>query len=228
MNRSQQKPPFRIKICGVTSVEDALMIAAAGADAIGLNFYSESSRCVSHIEANFICQDLPPSIRRVGVFVNASVEEIRSTYQQLHLDFVQLHGDETLEFVKQLAGLPVIRAFRLRPADTEAIQQHIVEMRNAVNNLRAILLDAYDAEQFGGTGRQVDWDVVNQLDRLADLPLVLAGGLNPETVGNAIENVRPDAVDVASGVESAPGKKDRQLVEQFVAAASKAFEGFAV
>lgn len=224
MNRSQEKPPFRIKICGVTSVEDALMIASAGADAIGLNFYSESSRCVSHIEANFICQDLPRSIRRVGVFVNATVEEIRSTYQQLHLDFVQLHGDETLEFVKRLAGLPVIRAFRLRAADAENIQRQIVELRNAADNLRAILLDAYDAEQFGGTGRQVDWDAVNELDHLDDLPVVLAGGLNPETVGTAIEKVRPHAVDVASGVESAPGKKDRQLVEQFVAAASKAFQ----
>ena len=203
-----------------------MMIAAAGADAVGLNFYSESSRCVSHIEANFICQDLPRSIRRIGVFVNAPVDEIRSTYEQLHLDFVQLHGDETLEFVKQLVGLPLIRAYRLRPANVEEIQRQIVEMRNSVTNLRAILLDAYDAEQFGGTGRQVDWNAVNQLGCRDDLPVVLAGGLNPETVGAAIEKVRPQAVDVASGVESAPGKKDRQLVEQFVAAASKAFEEF--
>jgi phosphoribosylanthranilate isomerase len=208
----------------VTSVEDALMIAAAGADAIGLNFFSESRRCVSHIEANFICHDLPRSVRRVGVFVNASADEVRSTSQQLHLDLVQLHGDETPQFVQQLAGLRIVRAFRLRSDNVDAVRRQIEEIRAATMSLRAILLDAYDPEQFGGTGRGIERNAVKQLYLHSDLPFVLAGGLTPQNVAEAIATLRPDAVDVASGVESEPGKKDRQLVEEFVAEAVAAFQ----
>ena len=219
---------FKIKICGITNLEDANAAFESGADAIGLNFYPQSSRFVSHLDANFICQDLKVDLQKVGVFVNASKEEIESTAEHLRLDFVQLQGDESIEFVSSLRGLKVIRAIRLPDAAEtnescaiEQLSQIASDYANKCPNLSAVLLDSFDPENYGGTGKTIDWSSLDSLDLAVSL--ILAGGLNPENVENAIELVNPDAVDVASGVEKQPGIKDRELMEGFGRNALTAF-----
>jgi phosphoribosylanthranilate isomerase len=215
--------PFRIKICGITNLADAQFAAQCGADAIGLNFYERSSRFVPHLDASFICQDLTLTVKRVGVFVNADPREVRETAEQLSLDYVQLHGDESLEQVAALRGLRVIRALRIGDQTPESIEA-VIRQWAELNQVQAILLDALDATHYGGTGRRVDWEAVAKLSSIDDLPLILAGGLNAECVAEAIRQTHPAAVDVASGVESAPGQKDQEKVSRFVANAIQAFQ----
>jgi phosphoribosylanthranilate isomerase len=221
----ERMAPFRIKICGVTLPEDAAAAAEAGADAIGLNFYRGSPRYVDPRQAEAIIAALPPGLSKVGVFVNSGANELRQTAEKLALDYVQLHGDEPAEFLGQLNGLPIIRAFRFGMQGWQALVEYLAECRSLKALPMSILVDGYSSSgDYGGTGQSPDWQAVRQFHDLGThLPLILAGGLNPSNVAQAIMTVRPMAVDVASGVESRPGKKDWVKVSDFVAAAREAF-----
>ena len=215
---------FRIKICGLTSTEDARMVSAAGADAIGLNFYSPSPRSLSVDTALQLVDAVPDSVARVGLFVNATDDEVCRAFDHLRLDFIQLHGDEPPEYLLALGGRPVIRAFRLGPGGLAPILEYRAACALPEVNLQAVLIDAYNPHFYGGTGDTADWEgLAAERTRLQDLPLILAGGLSDTNVADAIFKVRPDAVDTASGVEQATGHKDANRVRAFVQAAQQAF-----
>jgi phosphoribosylanthranilate isomerase len=214
---------FRIKICGITSVEDALIVARAGADAIGLNFYPRSRRCISFDTAKEIVAALPKEIVKVGLFVNSPPADVCQTYSDLSLDLIQLHGNEPPEYLAQLGDRPVMRAFRIQPGSLHPVIEYLALSRELRAAPKLILLDSLVAGQYGGTGKTADWTIVRQYAAQPGLPpLVLAGGLTPQNVTEAIAAVRPFAVDVASGVESNPGRKDPAAVEAFVRAARAA------
>jgi len=200
----------KVKICGVTSVDDALMAAEAGADAIGLNFYPRSPRCVGVEVAAAIAAALPAGVCRVGVFVDAPREQVLAIAARVGLDALQFHGDEGAELC---AGWDrkTIKAVRVRDAEALA--------RVAAYPVDFILADAYVEGRAGGTGQRVPaaW-----LAGVAAQRLILAGGLDPDNVVEAIQLVRPAAVDVASGVERAPGVKDPEKVGRFVSNAKSA------
>lgn len=208
---------FKVKICGLTSAENAREVVEAGADAIGLNFFPNSQRYVDPLAAATIVHDLPP-VQRVGVFVNASAEHMLQTMDEVGLDWLQLHGDESPELVAQLPRGKVIRAIRWST-------QPIAELCQwQACGIAALLVDAYAATDYGGTGKCVDWSAAAELRAQLETPLVLAGGLRANNVGEAIRVVRPAAVDTASGVESAPGRKSTEQVSQFVRAARAALD----
>jgi phosphoribosylanthranilate isomerase len=212
---------FQIKICGITSVDDAVMVTRAGADAIGLNFYAKSPRCVTTETARQIARAVPSSVTKVGLFVNATVDEVWRTFDDLKLDVIQLHGDEPPEFIHQLAPRPVMRAFRLGPGGLDSVFMYLDRCRDRP---AYALLDALSVGVYGGTGVTVDWTIAREYaQKLGSPALVLAGGLVPANVAEAIQAVRPSAVDVASGVESSPGRKDPVAVAAFVQAARAAF-----
>lgn len=216
---------FRIKICGITSVKDAQLAALAGGDAIGLNFYDKSSRCVELATAEQMIKVVAGKAAKVGVFVNAPQDEVTQLADRLQLEYLQLHGDEPPDY---LAGLPaknVIRAFRFGDQGVQPIREYLDACRQLACLPAAILIDADAGDSYGGTGAVADWQKLSeQRQELGEIPLVLAGGLTPFNVGDAIGRVRPDAVDVASGVEAEPGKKDLLLVRAFCTAARKAFQ----
>lgn len=216
---------FRIKICGVTTAKDAQLIALAGADAIGLNFYPGSARYVDPSSAQKIAAVISPKLARVGVFVNGEAESILETANQLKLDWIQLHGDESPEFLEKLRGRSVLKAFRLGEEGWTGIDQFLQECKQRGVLPSAILVDSAPPGEFGGSGQTLDWNLVQAGQSvLAGLPLVLAGGLTPFNVTDAITAVKPAAVDVASGVESKPGVKDLMLIRAFITSAKKAFE----
>ena len=214
---------FRVKICGITTLEDALLAAEAGADAIGLNFYDKSPRYVTAERAKEICQALPAKVEKVGVFVNSLAKGIVATASRVGLTAVQLHGDEGPEHLVTLGNLPVIKAFRFRESTLDSARAFLDQIPEA-SHPAAILLDAHAAGAYGGTGQVLDWEALaNERNKLLGIPLILAGGLTPDNVAEAIRIARPDGVDTASGVESAPGRKDPEKVGAFVAAAKRAF-----
>ncbi len=198
--------PTRIKICGITRPEDARQVVEAGADALGMVFHAPSPRAVTPELAAEIVAGLPPFVSVVGLFVNADSRLIESVLSRVSLDYLQFHGDE-LPADCDRYQIPYIKVARIRPGFD--LVQYAVRYRHA----RALLVDAYVAGQPGGTGRVFDWA---QLPDKLPLPLVLSGGLTPENVGLAIRTVKPWAVDVSSGVESAPGLKDARKVLQFI------------
>ena len=207
------KPSFpvshtRIKICGITRPEDALVAVASGADAIGLVFYAASPRAVSTDVAAEIAQAVPPFVTVVALFVDELAAEIERTVSRVPVDMIQFHGDEPATFCRQFYR-PWIKALRVRPGVD--ITAACDEYRGA----RGLLLDSWRAGIPGGTGESFDW-------RLApaqrNLPIVLAGGLHPGNVADAVRQVRPAAVDVSSGVETSPGIKDADQIRQFIAA----------
>jgi len=218
---------FRIKICGITSADDARAAAEAGADAIGLNFYPGSKRYVTPADAVMVFRALPTGVVKVGVFVNADVEHVCHTYDRLGLDLVQLHGDEPPEFVKQLGDRPVMRAFRLGEEGLEPVGNYLSDCKRLDCMPRLALIDSHVPGEYGGTGATADWKTLARyaLDPQTVFvpPLVLAGGLTPENVAEAIRAVGPWAVDTASGAESRPGRKDPTKVAAFVRAAREAF-----
>ena len=216
---------FRIKICGIQSVEDALLAAAAGADAIGLNFFAKSPRYVTPDMAEKIVKTLFNDVIKVGLFVNHPPGMVVELFDSLGLDLIQLHGDEQPEYLVTLGGRPVIRAFRLGEAGLQPVFNYLDRCRGLECPPQWALMDACKAGQYGGTGELTDWDCLRAYRSGGRCPpMMLAGGLTPQNVAEAIEVVRPQAVDTASGVESAPGRKDPALVHQFVAAARAAFE----
>ena len=216
---------FRVKICGLRDREAAAACVAAGADALGLNFYPTSPRYVSPHVAAGICETLPPEVARVGVFVNSPPETLRQIALRLNLNWLQLHGDETPEMLRLLKPWPIIRAFRPGKDGARPVLDYVEACRQAGQLPAAVLIDACRPGQYGGTGQKADWQLVAQLVRqLHPLPVILAGGLTPENVADAIHNTRPSAVDTASGVESGPGKKDLDRVREFVVRAHKALD----
>jgi phosphoribosylanthranilate isomerase len=226
---------FRIKICGLTTVDDALFAAEQGADALGLNFYPKSPRYLSSERAAEIAAAVNSlavgqNVRKTGVFVNESESALVAIAQAAGLDAWQLHGDEPAELIASLKAKSgeqrqVLRAFRCREPDLGAVERYLNECNTAGSLPDAVLLDAYAPDAFGGTGKVVDWHVVReQRSRLSGLPVILAGGLTPDNVAEAIRTARPDGVDVASGVESSPGVKDPMKVRDFIAAARGALE----
>ncbi|MCY2993248.1 MAG: phosphoribosylanthranilate isomerase [Planctomycetota bacterium] len=215
---------FRIKICGITSVADAILAAESGADAVGLNFFPRSPRCVSPELARSIARALPPSVRKVGVFVNSPAEDVLRTAESVGLDLLQVHGDETPEDLCRLGSWPLLRAFRLDSSGLGPVLGYLDHGRELGRLPEAILVDAFRPGAYGGTGTVADWKLVRDLgSRLAELPVVLAGGLTPANVAAAIAAAAPAAVDTASGVESSPGHKEAVLVRQFVQRALAAF-----
>jgi phosphoribosylanthranilate isomerase len=215
---------FQIKICGITSVKDAVAAVRAGADAIGLNFYPHSPRFISLDGAARVISALPSDIVKVGVFVNALPADVSRAFDDLHLDLIQLHGDEPPEYITQLGHRPVMRAFRVGDGGLSSVVDYLARCRKLQALPRFVLLDSLVPREYGGTGKVTDWNVARQYAVQSDLPpLVLAGGLTPDNVAEAIVAVRPAAVDVASGVESSPGRKDSAAIEAFVRAARAAF-----
>ena len=198
----------RVKICGITRVEDALAAVRLGADAIGLVFYAESPRNVSLQAAQEIVAVLPPFISVVGLFVNASQNKIETVLSQLRLDVLQFHGDETAADCAQF-NLPYLKAIRVKP-DTNLLQCCL-----EFNSAKALLLDAYTDAAYGGTGHVFDW---NLIPKSLPLPVILAGGLTAENVGAAIQQIQPYAVDVSGGVERAKGIKDAEKIAAFMRA----------
>jgi phosphoribosylanthranilate isomerase len=196
----------RVKICGITRVEDALAAAAAGADAIGLVFAEASPRLVSVEQARAIIDALPPFITVVGLFVDAPAARIREVLGQLPLDLLQFHGRETPEDCRQF-GRPYIKAVHMAPGAELA-----AEARRYAQ-AAGLLLDAYDPKLAGGTGEAFDWTrVPGDIGK----PVILAGGLTPENVARAVQIARPYAVDVSSGVEQSKGIKDAAKIAAFI------------
>jgi phosphoribosylanthranilate isomerase len=204
---------FLIKICGVTRLGDALEAAALGADALGFMFYEGSPRHLSVAEAAEICRESDPRVRKVGVFVDASARFIEAAAAECGLDFAQLHGEESPEFCAGIDGVEVIKAFRVANAGSLA---RIAEYRTAF-----WLLDSAVPGKPGGTGTTFNWELAGKA-RGAGAPFLLAGGLTPENVAEAVRVARPDGVDVSSGVESEPGRKDRERMKGFIDAARAA------
>ena len=231
---------FRIKICGITNAPDAVAAVDAGADAIGLNFYEKRSRYVTEQKARQIFEgmgrDRALAVAPVGVFVNHPLQQVmRYASRAGERASVQLHGDETPEVVANvksaLADYPdnnvwgVIWAQRLDEGGIDRLRVSLAACEAHGASPDALLVDSATPGNYGGTGTTLSWNkLADHSDWLGDTPLILAGGLTPENVAEAIRIVRPAAVDVASGVESSPGKKDPHKVRDFVAAAKAAFE----
>ncbi len=198
----------RIKICGITRNCDALAAVEAGVDALGLVFYADSPRAVTVSQAEAVVAGLPPMVTLVGLFVNASAEQVRDACSRLPLGLLQFHGDEPASFCSEF-GLPWMKALRITGDSS------VSEMMQAYTGASAILLDTWRAGVPGGTGESFDWQLVPTNLTPA---LVLAGGLNAENVGRAIQQVRPFAVDVSGGVEASAGIKDVLKISEFVTA----------
>jgi phosphoribosylanthranilate isomerase len=203
----------RVKICGITTVPDARAAADAGADAIGLVFYGPSPRCVSLEQAALIAASLPAFVSTVGLFVDATAQEVHETLRQLPLDLLQFHGAETPAFCAQF-DKPFVKAVRVRPGVDLLQSQH--EVRRSSPLARGLLVDAYVPGVHGGTGQAFDWTLVPGPMREQ---VILSGGLTPANVRDAIVKMRPWAVDVSSGVEHSSGPKgvkDPGAILQFI------------
>ena len=196
----------RVKICGITRPEDARQAAQCGADAIGLVFYSKSPRAVDAEKARKIVQDLPAFVTRVGLFVNMPRDEIQQILQSVSLDILQFHGDESAEDCRGY-NKPYIKALRMKQ-DIDVVKEAL-----RYPDAAGILLDSYQPGVPGGTGTTFDWNVIP--GEMAN-SLILAGGLGPANVAEAIANIRPYAVDVSGGVESEKGIKDHSLIRDFI------------
>ena len=206
---------MKTKICGITRLEDAEAAVAAGAWAIGLNHSPESPRLIDPAEAERIGAAMKRRCEVAGIFVNASLDDVATRAEREGLTIVQLHGEEGPSFCAEAArrtGCKVVKAFRVRsPADVTASRAFRTNFH---------LFDAYARGRHGGTGASFDWELV--AGRRGGVPAILAGGLDPDNVGEAIATANPWGVDVASGVESAPGVKDHNLIASFLAAADRA------
>lgn len=196
----------RIKICGITRPEDGVEAASAGADAIGLVFYSASPRFVDIGRAKHIVEALPPFVSKVALFVNAPEQEVKRVLDTLPIDCLQFHGDEGPAYCRSFAR-PFLKAIRIKPG------VDLLEYARSFQFASGLLLDAFVEGVPGGTGARFDWSLIPEA---MPIPIVLSGGLDPANVGEAVRSVRPWAVDVSSGVEAAKGIKDREKIIEFV------------
>ena len=201
----------KVKICGITNVEDAAVAVEAGADAVGFVFHRKSPRAVEPALVKWIVATLPPLVTPVGVFVNEDVATVRAMMDDCGLALAQLHGDETAAYCEELAR-PVMKALRLKDRGSFLA---LAEFQGRAG-VRGFILDSFSENVYGGTGEVTDWDLAAEAAKSATI--VLAGGLTPENVAEAIRTVHPYGVDVSSGVESVPGKKDHGKVRAFLQA----------
>jgi phosphoribosylanthranilate isomerase len=201
--------PVKVKICGITNLPDGMAAVEAGADALGFVFYDQSPRSISLEAAAGLIRQLPPFLMKVGVFVNAPQDQVIQAIRECNLNLLQFHGDEPAEYCLQF-GLMSMKAFRIRDASS------LQSLRNYPTD--AWLLDAYSPGRPGGTGETFNWDLALEAQSWGR-PIFLAGGLTPENVAEAVQRARPFAVDVSSGVEAAPGRKDHAKVQAFIKAA---------
>ena len=204
---------YRTKICGITNIEDARVAVTAGADALGFLLYRKSPRYVDPMMIQQIVAQLPPFILPVGVFVNEEIKIVRDLMDTCGLALAQLHGDESATYCRELRR-PVLKALRLKDRSTFVA---LAEFQARIE-VRGFVLDALSEEAYGGTGQVVDWGLARQAAQAATV--ILAGGLTPENVGQALRAVQPYGVDVSSGVEVTPGKKDHEKVRAFLRAVS--------
>lgn len=195
---------MRIKICGITQPEQGRAIAQRGATALGFICVSSSPRYVTLAQIQDILAVLPRSIQTIGVFVNATLEQIQHTVEKTQLTGVQLHGHESPEFCDRLRQLlpqiELIKAFRVNTPET------LTETQAYIPHIDTLLLDAYHPKQFGGTGQTLDWESLQQFN--PSCPWFLAGGLTPDNINEALKQLNPDGIDLSSGVEQSPGNKD--------------------
>jgi len=201
----------KVKICGITNLEDALTAQEAGADILGFIF-AESPRRIDIIKAAEIIDKLHPDMKVSALFVNEDKDRVENTLRELgRVDLLQFHGDETPDYCSQFKPRDVIKAFRIKDKRSLAVIKRYPD-------IDYLLLDSYDKARYGGTGETFDWSLAKKAKEY-DMPIFLAGGLNPDNIGEAVVMVRPFAVDVTSGVEKAPGKKDPELIRRFIAIA---------
>ena len=198
----------KIKICGITNKIDALAATELGVDMLGFVFYKKSKRYVIPAMAEDIINELPPFIGRVGIFVDEKREDVIKIAEDASLDMLQFHGSESPEYCSYFRGLyKVIKAFRVKErGDLKTVNDYDTDY---------YLFDTYVDGRAGGTGKKFDWNILKDFEILK--PVILSGGLDPDNVGRAIKELAPYGVDVSSGVESAPGKKDARLLKKFVA-----------
>jgi len=197
----------KVKICGITNLEDALAAIELGAQAVGFVFYKKSPRYVSEDKAIQIIYNLPKRIKKVGVFVNEKEENIKKIAEFLKLDMLQFHGNESIEFCQHFKDYKVIKAIRLKSKESlKNIDKYPVW---------AILFDRYEPGIFGGTGKKIDWNLIKDT-KLKGKAIFLSGGLNKNNVRTAIKIVKPDWVDVSSSLEIKPGKKSYQKIKEFI------------
>ncbi len=197
----------KIKICGITNLNDAMLALDLGADALGFIFYRDSKRYISAEDASRIISKLPPFAKTVGVFVNQGVEELKSMKTRIGFDIFQLHGEEGPDYCRRL-GNSVIKAMR--------VKDRIIHEEVDSFPVQALLFDAYSTAEFGGTGRSFDWGLLKGIT--LSKAVIVSGGLTPENVAEAIDIVNPYAVDVSSGVEDYPGKKNAVKLKAFIKA----------
>jgi len=197
---------IRVKICGITNIGDAYWAVESGADALGFIFYPKSQRVIAPERAKEILQKIPGSIGRVGIFVNQEIQAVKEIVSFCGLRLIQLHGDESLPYCAQFPRSSLIKA----------VSSWAVEERQELDNypVKAILVDAREPGRYGGTGKNSDWTLAVKVKKTH--PLILAGGLNKENIRKAIEAVRPCAVDINSGVEISPGKKDLYKIREIL------------
>ena len=204
----------KVKICGITNLKDARQALESGASFIGFNFYKRSPRYITPSAARRILQRLPNTIKSVGVFVNESEQRMLAVARRTGLDYLQLHGEESPDTIARLKRtLPVIKAIRVRHPFS---RRQLIPYKQAT----AILLDGFDRRRHGGSGKTFRWDIARRAGRAGRI--FLAGGLTPDNIGAAIRSAKPYAVDVCSGVEAKPGKKNPVLVKQFMRAVREA------
>lgn len=201
----------KVKICGITSVADGLAAAEAGADLVGLMFYEKSPRHVSLPTAGEIARAVPPFVMKVGVFVNPEPDLVMRAIGECGLSLLQFHGEEPPRFCTQF-GVMSMKAFRIRDAESLTTLPHYAT--------EAYLLDAFSPAARGGTGEKFNWALALEARKFGK-PIFLAGGLTPENIAAAVKQVQPFGVDVSSGVESAPGRKDPAKMKAFIQAAKK-------
>lgn len=202
---------IRVKVCGITNTDDAQKAVKLGAWALGFIFYKQSPRYISPFKARKIIEGLPPFVTPVGVFVDSREGAVKDILKFTGIRTVQFHGDETPDYCRRFNHFCVIKAFRPKKYfDVNVLKDY---------QAQAFLFDAFDKEAFGGTGKVSDWTVAKEAKNF-NRPVILSGGLNPTNVKEAIECVEPYAVDVASGVEESPGKKDTRLLADFFASIS--------
>jgi phosphoribosylanthranilate isomerase len=202
----------KVKICGITNAEDAAVAVEAGADALGFVFYRKSPRYIDPTLARQIIMNLPPLVVPVGVFVDEDQQVVRSLMDDCGLEIAQLHGNESAIYCKEL-GRAVLKALRVKDRSTFLA---LAEFRGRAG-VRGFILDAFSDQAYGGTGQVIDWQLAAEAAKVASI--LLAGGLSPDNVEKAIQAVRPYGVDVSSGVERSPGKKDHEKVRAFIRAA---------
>lgn len=199
----------RVKVCGITNIDDAICSIKNGAFALGFIFHTESPRYIPPVKAANIVKEMPPFVGRVGVFVNMNMQGILAIVKRVGLSAIQLHGDETPEFcfeLRAVSSIPIIKAFRIK--DYTSLQA----IENYTYAVNAILFDTYSKLEYGGTGKTFDWNLINNIKKY-EKPIILSGGLNNKNILEAYNSIKPYALDVNSGVEISAGYKDHEKLE---------------